>query len=189
MYDGMHISDRRAKLKRLFLCMIATSLVGYTLRAQSSSSAMTELRTAPWGYEAVKANLIKASEKLTDADYAYKASPDVRSIAELFGHIADVQARLCGMVTGEQTPLNAGKMSAKADLVKALKASFDVCDAAWQKVTDANQNEIVGAGRGAQTRLGELEHVVIHDNEEYGYMAVYMRLRNVVPPSSDHSGH
>ena len=175
--------------RRPFLCMIAASLVGYALQAQSFSSVLTELRTAPWGYEAVKTNLIRASEKLTDADYAYKPSPDVRSVAELFGHIADVQSRLCGMVTGEQKPLNAGKMSVKADLVKALKTSFEVCDAAWQKVTDANENEMVGTGRGAQTRLGELEHVVIHDNEEYGYLAVYMRLRNIVPPSSDPSGH
>jgi len=69
-----------------------------------------------------------------------------------------------------------------------LKASFDVCDLAWEKITDANSSELVGSGRGAQTRLGELEHVVIHDNEEYGYLAVYMRLRNIVPPSSDRSG-
>ena len=172
-------------MNRRFLCIITASLLGCALQAQSSGSILTELRTAPWGYEAVKANLIKASEKLSDADYAYKPSADVRSIAELFGHIADVQARLCGMVTGDQKPLNAGKMTAKGDLVKALKASFEVCDAAWPKVTEANENEILGTGRGAQTRLGELEHVVIHDNEEYGYLAMYLRLKGLVPPSTD----
>ncbi len=159
------------------------------LPAQSDNPTVTELRKASWGYEAVKANLIKAAEKMSDADYAYKPAPDINTVAELFGHIADVQARLCGMVTGEQKQLNAGKMTAKADLVGALKASFEVCDAAWEKVTDANGHEMVGAGRAAQTRLGELEHVVIHDNEEYGYLAVYMRLRKIVPPSSDRSGN
>lgn len=176
-------------MNRPVLCIIATSLAGYGLQAQSPNSVLTELRTAPWGYEAVKANLIRSSEKLSDADYAYKPSPDVRSIAQLFGHIADVQARLCGLAMGEPKTLNAGMMTVKAELVKALKASFEVCDAAWQKVTDANENEMVGTGRGAQTRIGELEHVVIHDNEEYGYLAVYLRLRNLVPPSSDGGGH
>ena len=175
-------------LLMLALIVVAT-LATCGLQAQSSSPVASELRTASWGYEAVKTNLIRASEKLSDADYAYKAAPDIRTVAELFGHIADVQARLCGMVTGEQKALNAGKMTAKADLVKALKTSFEVCDAAWQKVTDANGSEMVGSGRGAQTKMGELEHVVIHDNEEYGYLAVYMRLRNIVPPSSDRSGN
>lgn len=176
-------------MNRIMLSLAAAMLAACALQAQSSSPVVTELRTASWGYEAVKNNLIKASEKMSDADYAYKAAPDIRTIAELFGHIADVQARLCGMVTGEQKALNAGKMTAKADLVTALKTSFEVCDAAWQKVTDANGMEMVGTGRGAQTKIGELEHVVIHDNEEYGYIAVYMRLRNVVPPSSDRSAN
>jgi len=175
-------------VNRSVLCTIVASLAGCALQAQSASPTINELRKASWGYEAVKANLVKAAEKMSDADYAYKATPDIRTAAELFGHIADVQARLCGMVTGEPKQLNAGKMTAKADLVTALKASFDVCDLAWEKITDANSSELVGSGRGAQTRLGELEHVVIHDNEEYGYLAVYMRLRNIVPPSSDRSG-
>lgn len=175
-------------MNRPVLCMIAASLACCALQAQSSSPIVNELRTASWGYEAVKNNLIKASQEMSDADYAYKATPDIRTIAELFGHITDVQARLCGMVTGEPKNLGAGKMTAKADLVKALKESFNVCDAAWKKVTDANGSEMVGSGRGAQTKLGELEHVTIHDNEEYGYLAVYMRLRKIVPPSSDRGG-
>jgi uncharacterized damage-inducible protein DinB len=175
-------------VNRPVVSMIAALLGCCALQAQPANPTVTELRKASWGYEAVKANLSKAAEKIPDADYSYKAAPDIRTFAELFGHIADVQARLCGMVTGEQKQLNAGKMTSKAELVEALKASFDVCDAAFEKVTDANGHEMVGSGRAAQTRLGELEHVVIHDNEEYGYLAVYMRLRNIVPPSSDRSG-
>jgi len=175
-------------VNRPFLSMILGLLGCCALQAQSANPTVTELRSASWGYEATKANLIKAAEKIPETDYSYKAAPDIRTVAELFGHIADVQARLCGMVTGEQKQLGAGKMTAKAELVQALKASFAVCDAAFEKVTDANAHETVGSGRAAQTRLGELEHVVIHDNEEYGYLAVYLRLKNIVPPSSDRSG-
>jgi len=165
--------------------IILALLASCALQAQSAASPIEELRKASWGYEVTKANLIKAAEEIPDADYAYRPAPGVRTIAELFGHITDVQARLCGMVTGEQKQLNAGKMTAKADIVPALKTSFAVCDAAWEKLTESNANETVGSGRSAQTRFGEMEHVVIHDNEEYGYLAVYLRLRNIVPPSSD----
>ena len=174
-------------MSRPVLTVIVAVLGSCALQAQSVNPSITELRKASWGYEAVKANLIKAAEKMSDADYSFKPVPEIRTPAELFGHIADVQARLCGMVTGEQKQLHAGDMTAKAPLVQALKTSFEVCDAAWDKLTDANAQEMVGSGRGAQTRLGELEHVVIHDNEEYGYLAVYMRLRKIVPPSSDRS--
>jgi hypothetical protein len=80
----------------------------------------------------------------------------------------------------------AGGKTAKADLVAALKASFDECDAAFDKLTDANYLEAAGAGRGQTPRLGALfRGVIIHDNEEYGYLAVYLRLKGIVPPSSD----
>ena len=38
---------------------------------------------------------------------------------------------------------------------------------------------------GSQTRLGALVSIVAHNNEDYGYMAVYMRLKGLTPPSSD----
>ena len=63
----------------------------------------------------------------------------------------------------------------------ALAASFAECDAAWDSVTDANAAEMVGQ----RSRLGTSILDVIHSNEEYGYMAIYFRLKGIVPPSSD----
>ena len=69
----------------------------------------------------------------------------------------------------------------------ALKASFDACDAAWDSITDANAFEMIQAGRGGQrSRLAVLiGTTIVHNSEEYGYLAVYMRLKDVVPPSSE----
>ena len=67
--------------------------------------------------------------------------------------------------------------------------SADECDAAWATVTDANAAELVGGGRMQRSRLGSLiSSVVIHGNEEYGYMAVYLRLKGIVPPSTENMG-
>jgi hypothetical protein len=43
------------------------------------------------------------------------------------------------------------------------------------------------SGRGGQrTRLSALiQSTIIHNNEEYGYMCPYLRLKGVTPPSSD----
>lgn len=44
--------------------------------------------------------------------------------------------------------------------------------------------EAVGVGRGSLSRAGQLAYVTAHDNECYGSMAVYMRLKGIVPPST-----
>ena len=78
----------------------------------------------------------------------------------------------------------AGK-TAKADLVAGLKASFDACDAAWDAMSDKTALETT-AGRGGQvTKLGTLIRNTNHDSEMYGYISTYMRLKGVVPPSSE----
>ncbi len=79
----------------------------------------------------------------------------------------------------------AGTKTAKADLVAAMKESVAECDAAFEMLTDANAAEMIKTPRGQRTRLGALVGNTIHDNEEYGYMAVYMRLKGIVPPSSE----
>jgi DinB superfamily len=150
--------------------------------AQSGPSAANEAKQA---YNRVKSVLTKAAEKIPDADYSFKATPDVRTIATLIGHIADVQSRMCAGLTGSQPAASASSKTAKADLVAALQESFSACDKAVDSLTDANALEAVGSGRMQRTRIGAIYGMLIHSNEEYGYLAVYMRLKGIVPPSSE----
>ena len=72
----------------------------------------------------------------------------------------------------------------KADLSAALKSSFDECDKAFDGLSDSTASQTIKMGQREATKLGALTRVVIHDNEEYGYMSVYLRLKGIVPPSS-----
>jgi hypothetical protein len=81
--------------------------------------------------------------------------------------------------------VDAGSKTSKADLVAALKASFAHCDTAIDGLTDAKAVEVISIGQRQSSRLGALARMVSHSNEEYGYMAVYMRLKGIVPPSSE----
>jgi uncharacterized damage-inducible protein DinB len=153
---------------------------GCTLQAQTNPLIAESKRA----YTAIKTNLTKAADKMTDENYNFKASADIRTFGALIAHIADSQMRMCAQVKGEQKTADAASKTAKADLVAALKASFDECDAAFDSITDANAGEMLG-GRAPRSKLGTLIYVTTHDNEEYGYLAVYMRLKGVVPPSSE----
>ena len=44
---------------------------------------------------------------------------------------------------------------------------------------------MITLGRGQRSKLAALWGIVAHDNEVYGAMGVYMRLKGVVPPSSE----
>jgi len=168
-------------MNRSVVMIFAAALVGGCALQAQTNPLIAESKRA---YTAIKTNLTKAADKMSDENYSFKASPDIRTFGALIAHIADSQMRMCAQVKGEQKQADAASKTAKADLVAALKASFDECDAAWDSITDANAGEMLG-GRAPRSKLGTLIYATTHDNEEYGYLAVYMRLKGVVPPSSE----
>ena len=140
------------------------------------------------GYELVKGHILKAAEQVSEEDYAFKATPDVRSMGQLFAHIADANFGVCSAATGSKEGAMSGtekSKTAKKDIVEALQASFKFCDAAFDGMTDAKANETTKFFLpGTHTRLGLLSFNAMHDWEHYGNIVTYMRLKGMVPPSS-----
>lgn len=170
-------------MKRYFLMLLILSFaVATALSAQTANPLSTEAKQS---YTGVKNNLVRMAEKVPDEHYAFKPVPEIRSFGELVAHVADSQARVCSAVNGEQKAVNAASKTAKADLVAALKESFAMCDTAFDALTDTTAVETVKMGRGQRTKLSALWGTTSHSNEEYGYMAVYLRLKGIVPPSSE----
>lgn len=150
------------------------------LNAQNPFSADTKQ-----SYTGIKNTIMKAAEKMPEENYSFKATPQVRTYGEIIGHIADVQTMLCAMAKGEQKSGTAGSKTSKADLIAALKASFDYCDPIYDSMTDtAGAKKVKMFGREVTT-LGVLNFNVGHDNEMYGTAVVYLRIKGIVPPSSE----
>ena len=139
-------------------------------------------------YNAIKNNLLKGAEKMPEADYSFKPAPESRTFGEVVTHIATVQAALCASAKGETKQLDGSKTS-KADAVALLKTSIDYCDPIYDALTDANGMEMGKMFGRDRTKLGILDFNVIHDNEMYGTMAVYLRIKGLVPPSSEPRGN
>lgn len=154
----------------------------FTLTASAQDPLSTEAKQA---YNGIKNNLTKMAEKMPEEHYNFKASPDIRTFGALVGHVADSQMRTCSTINGEMKQAGAASKTAKADLVAALKASFEECDKAYGSLTDAHAADMIKTPRGQSTRLGALIRNTVHSNEEYGYMAVYLRIKGIVPPSSE----
>jgi hypothetical protein len=168
---------------RTLFCLLGATLACGALHAQTTSPLIAEAKAS---YTSVKTNLIKAAEKMPEDAYSFRITPDNQTWAERVAHVATSAMGSCARVKGEQKQANLGSNS-KADLSAALKAAFDECDAAWDSVTDANMSEMVGAGRGQATRLGSMIRNTVHITEVYGTMTAYLRLKGIVPPSSEGS--
>ena len=136
----------------------------------------------------VKGNLTKSAAKMSEADYAFKPTPEVRSFGELVGHVANANYMMCAAAAGEKSPApgNIEKtVTGKAALEKALADALAYCDGVFGKMTAASAVEEVKFFTGPTPRLGVLAFNNAHDMEHYGNMVTYMRLKGIVPPSSE----
>jgi hypothetical protein len=135
----------------------------------------------------LKPNVIKAAEKMPDADFQYKPTPDIRTFARIVNHITEAQQHTCSALNGTAfDPKTVPSDTAdKATIVAGLKASFDVCDTAYAAVTNENISEMVNAGRAQRSRIGMAWGNVSHDNEQYAELSTYLRLKGIVPPTAE----
>jgi uncharacterized damage-inducible protein DinB len=165
--------------------MLVLPVLALSLSAQSGDNPLS---TSTKGlYTMAKNNLIKAAEKMPEEHYAFKPSADVRSYGQLVGHVADASYMFCAAVLGEQPPVRGiekGKTT-KADLVQALKDGFTYCDKAYDTMTDAKAAQMVKFFGSERPALNVLSFNVVHDYEHYGNMVTYLRMKGIVPPSSE----
>src|SRR5438552_2262203 len=164
------------------ITILAATLAG-ALQAQTANPLSTELKTS---YTRVKTNFIKAAEKMPEDQYDFKPTPDMQSFKERIVHIAASSMAPCSALKGEPKTIDAKALKSKADVVAALKDAFATCDAVIDNMTDADAVTMASAGRGpARSKLASGYGLVGHVNELYGYISVYMRLKGIVPPSSE----
>jgi uncharacterized damage-inducible protein DinB len=178
----------------MYFSSAAVLLVASTVFSQQPTGQKIGLATSlQRGYAGIKANFTAAAEKMPEADYAFKVGsmPEARTYGQLIAHIAQSQFGQCSGLTGAANP-TAGKnleqdLKTKAELTKALADSFALCDKAFADVTDANATEMVKAGQNEQTRAAALYGVIVHGNEMAGTAYVYLRSKNIVPPSTENA--
>jgi uncharacterized damage-inducible protein DinB len=138
-------------------------------------------------YMYVRGYVTAAAEKMPETNYSFKPTPEVRSFGQLVGHVADAQNNFCSMILGEKNPsLDIEKTkTSKADLVQALHDANTYCDKAYGSMTDADAATIVSMGPRKLAKITILSINTAHLDEHYGNMVTYMRLKGLVPPSSE----
>lgn len=186
----LHRQSGFAKKKPMVRVIRVLSVLFLALAIPASIAAQPAADGYRLPYDIVKGNITKAAEQMTEANYGFKATPEVRSFGQLLGHITDANFMICSAASGEKSRAtgDAEKLASKAEIQKALADSFAFCDKAWG---------IVGGARGAVavdlfgmkfTGASAMSFNSAHDWEHYGNIVTYMRLKGMVPPSSQGGG-
>ena len=161
--------------------LVLTLLLSAVVHAQDNPFSADARQT----YALIKGSVLKAADKMAAEDYSFRTVAPVRTFGEMIAHIADGQIRMCGVVKGETPVANAGTKKTKEELVAALKASFDYCDPVYESMTDTVGAQKVRWARWDMTKLGLLNWNISHDNEMYGILGAFLRVKGIVPPSSE----
>ncbi|HEY7186430.1 MAG TPA: DinB family protein [Vicinamibacterales bacterium] len=178
----------------LSLCLITLS---FPAAAQTSdggadqSLSMSMAATAKAMHAIIRRDLAEAADAMPADEYSFKPTPQVRSFGELIGHVANANFYFCSQAKGEKSPAtqNFERGADKAAIAKGLKDSLAYCDEVFASTTDANFSQAVkvagpGGSGTATTRGLVLMFNTTHQNEHYGNVIVYMRLKGHVPPST-----
>lgn len=152
----------------------------------------TWLRTS---YSLTQDYLSRAAQQMPEEYYAMRpgTQAEVRTFGQIIGHLANYNYMECSDARGEKNP-NEGndfeKLTKKADLVQALNAALSYCAAAYAAITDASASEMIpvtsrNGGKAQALRIGRLIFNYGHNDEHYGNIITYMRIKGIVPPSSE----
>jgi uncharacterized damage-inducible protein DinB len=168
------------------LVAVAALLVSAPSLALAQTPASPMQASIKAVFDMLKVNLSKTAEKVPEDVWSFKPTPEVRSFAQLIGHVADSHYSICGAAGGEKPPQSGIEKSVtgKAALTKALNDSIAFCDKVIAGMDDKKGMEVTKFFTGPSTRLGVLSFNTAHSYEHYGNLVTYMRLKGIVPPSS-----
>ncbi|HEV3332926.1 MAG TPA: DinB family protein [Bryobacteraceae bacterium] len=174
------------------LPFLGISAAAQTAPQPPANPLSTWLRGA---YMGNRNNIVRTAEKMPEENYGMRPGPqeEVRTFGQQVGHIANYNFLWCSQAKGEKNP-NAGnnleKLATKAEFLKAMNDAFAYCEGVYSALTDASGTEMIDITQenGRQTRNLRMALLILnygHNNEIYGSMVSYLRMKGITPPASE----
>ena len=167
----------------LLLAIVATPLLAQEQQGADPSRAAVAAARSSW--MSAHNYIVRSAEQMSEADFAFKPVATVRSFAQIVAHVADDEMGWCAQILGEplkQTQFEK-RLTAKTDVVKAIRDAGTYCEKAYA-MTDAQAGGVTTIWGGQQPKIKGLMDNAAHDWEHYGNIVTYLRIKGLVPPSS-----
>jgi hypothetical protein len=172
------------------MCTAIASIAALAAAPQSpppTGQKFTLANAAIQSYIAIQRDLLEAAELMPEADYAFKPTPETRPFGQLIAHAALSQFGGCSILQGGPNPKAAEKEEtsrSKVVLIALLKESTGFCNPLINAMTDESMVQLMKAGPNEVARGLGAVGLSVHGNEVYGTIAVYLRLKGIVPPTT-----
>lgn len=171
--------------------MVLTALVlgGISLPAQDSG--LWQGYDGEWDH--VSQQLIALADAIPAEKYTWRPAPGVRSVSEVFMHIALANFWLLS-ITGPKMPAEIKSadmektVTNKAEVVDWLKRSLAAVKTAHAAVKPDDLKRAVKVENRDATVDGMYLRIIIHDNEHMGQLIAYARFNGIAPPWSKSGG-
>ncbi|QNI34658.1 DinB family protein [Alloacidobacterium dinghuense] len=170
----------------LLLAVLVLTAVTTLAETKDQFEGLWEGYDGEWVH--VSRQLTELAEAIPADKYSWRPAPGVRSVSEVFMHIALANFYLLS-VTGPKMPpdLTEGMektVTAKPEVINWLKRSLDAVKTGRAQLKPGDlQRKVTIAGKQV-TVDGMYLRIIIHDNEHMGQLIAYTRMIGVVPPWS-----
>jgi hypothetical protein len=128
-------------------------------------------------YTLVKRQLLAAADSMAADGYAARLTPEVRSFAEIIGHMVETNFGVCAGARKETNPKKGEKfdvvITSKSELVPLLRESFVYCD--------VPMNQLVPGTMGSS----DATFLVSHTAQMVVLADLYLVSRGAAPPNSE----
>jgi uncharacterized damage-inducible protein DinB len=140
-----------------------------------------------WGH--VSRQLMALAQAIPAEKYDWRPAPGVRSVSEVFMHIAIANFYLIS-VTGPKMPADITSdeieetVKSKAEVIGYLERSLDAVMRARARLKPGDLERKVQIQGKTVTVDGMYLRIIVHDNEHMGQLIAYARMNGIVPPWS-----
>lgn len=133
---------------------------------------------------------VALAQAVPQEKYSWRPAPGVRSVSEVYMHMAGANFMFPGIAGVKRAPGVAlardmeTSVTNKAQVVDMLRKSFAYAKQAVMDVPEAEMNGTVSMFGQQATRRGVLLVMATHAHEHLGQSIAYARMNGVVPPWS-----
>lgn len=180
-----------AVLRILLLCLFAPAAVVLAQENPPAPAGATQespfVTNSEFVYRVVSGVLLEAAERTPEEHYDFRPTDSVRTFGQIVGHVADAQYMFCSVAIGEKNPAPQIEKTrtSKAEIISALQEAFTYCGRLYDSMTDTSAAQMVKLMGRDMPKLGVLTVNQSHLMEHYGNLVTYMRMKEMLPPTSD----
>jgi uncharacterized damage-inducible protein DinB len=175
-------------MKRFLLFVLLGAVLNSATVMHAQTEGLWEGYNGEWAH--VSRQLIALAETIPADKYSWRPAPGVRSVSEVYMHIAIANFYLLS-ITGPKMPADLTsedlekRVTAKADVISWLKRSLDAVKTARAQLKPGDLERKVKIQGKEVTVDGMYLRIIIHDNEHMGQLVAYARMNGIVPPWSE----